>query len=354
MTENNIKDILYSLGAEISYDDVDYMITNTVCHCGNKNKLYYYKESGMFYCYTNCGSMDIIELVKNHFEYEDDEFYKCLEYICNIANIEFRKQGFGNKKLKTISDFEFIRKYNKISKKTNEDINVKHIQVYNEDILKTFQSFYYDGWVNEGISINTMRKFEIKYCVAKQQIIIPHRNISNQLIGVRARNLLPESIETSGKYIPFNRGSFYYKHPLGENLYGLNLNINHIIKHKKIMLVEAEKSVMQTDTMFTGDNFTVALCGSNFTTIQRDIILNLILNHDVKEIIFALDKQYEKSDTEEYEKWIVKIKKMVDNLSTITKVSVILDNSNLLNYKDSPTDKGKDTFLKLYDTRIII
>ncbi len=39
------------------------------------------------------------------------------------------------------------------------------------------------------------------------------------------------------------------------------------------MLVEAEKSVLQTDTMFGDKNFTVALCGSNLTDYQKESFL---------------------------------------------------------------------------------
>ena len=49
------------------------------------------------------------------------------------------------------------------------------------------------------------------------------------------------------------------------------------------VLVEAEKSVFQTDTMFEEDNFTVALCGSNLTDYQKGMILML----GVREVIVA-------------------------------------------------------------------
>ncbi len=64
------------------------------------------------------------------------------------------------------------------------------------------------------------------------------------------------------------------------------------------MLVEAEKSVFQTDTMFGEDNFTVALCGSNQPIIKKGMILML----GVREVIVALDKQYETIDSDECKK----------------------------------------------------
>lgn len=117
------------------------------------------------------------------------------------------------------------------------------------------------------------------------------------------------------------------------------------------MLVEAEKSVLQTDTMFGDKNFTVALCGSNLTDYQKGIILML----GVREVIVALDKQYETLDSDECKKWAKHIKdKIIDKLSAYVVVTVIWDTSNLLGYKDSPTDKGKETLLELMDNKIYV
>lgn len=117
------------------------------------------------------------------------------------------------------------------------------------------------------------------------------------------------------------------------------------------MLVEAEKSVFQTDTMFGEDNFTVALCGSNLTDYQRGLILML----GVREVIIALDKQYQTLDSEECKKWAKHIKdKIIDKLSAYVVVTVLWDSNDLLDYKDSPTDKGKETLLRLMDQKIYV
>ena len=106
------------------------------------------------------------------------------------------------------------------------------------------------------------------YSTWQQKIIIPHFDVNNHLIGVRGRSLIDEDIELFGKYTPFKVGRRFYNHSLGQNLFGLNHNMKAIQEKRKIMLVEAEKSVFQTDTMFGEDNFTVALCGS-FPTPAR-------------------------------------------------------------------------------------
>ena len=115
--------------------------------------------------------------------------------------------------------------------------------------------------------------------------------------------------------------------------------------------IEAEKSVFQTDTMFGEDNFTVALCGSNLTDYQKGMILML----GVREVIVALDKQYETIDSDECKKWAKHIKdKIIDKLSPFVTVSVLWDTNDLLEYKDSPTDRGKETLLQLMENKIYV
>jgi hypothetical protein len=139
-----------------------------------------------------------------------------------------------------------------------------------------------------------------------------------------------------------------YKHPLGENLYGLHLNKDCILRKHKVMLVESEKSVMQCDTMFGKDNFTLALCGSNLTKAQIKLLRGL----EVNKVILALDKQYQSVGDEEYIRWVKHLNDIAVRLNPYFKVVVILDLDNNLSYKDSPTDRGKDTLLKLINNNV--
>lgn len=347
LTEDNIRDILTILGADFFYEDDDMWITDTICHGGTKPKLYYYKDSKMFHCYTECGQMDIISLVMNVKGYEPTEIYKVINWIYIKLNIDNCYYGFG--KTEQISDWEFINKYKKASK--IHPIEYKPLSYYDKKILRIFTEIYTQEWIDEGISIESMKKYGILYSLWQQKIIIPHYDVSNNLIGIRGRSLLEDDIELFGKYQPFRVGKRFYNHPLGMNLFGLNKNITTIQRKSKIMLVESEKSVLQTDTMFGDDNFTVGLCGCNLTSYQKGLILML----GVKEVIVALDKQYEDLDSDECKKWAKHIKdKIVTPLAPYVTVSVLWDTTGLLNYKDSPSDKGKETLLKLMENKIYV
>ncbi len=78
-------------------------------------KLYYYKDSMSFHCYTECGQLDIIGVVMGYKDYEQEEFQKAINWICVKLNLDNCEYGFG--KQEQISDWEFIRKYKKSSKK---------------------------------------------------------------------------------------------------------------------------------------------------------------------------------------------------------------------------------------------
>ena len=261
LSEDDIRKLLAEMGATFYYEDDDMWITDTICHHGTKPKLYYYKDSKSFHCYTECGQMDIIGVVMGYKGYEQEEFQKAINWICIKLNIDNCEYGFG--KQEQISDWEFIRKYRRTAKK---EIETKPLIPYDKSILRIFQKLYTQDWIKEGISIETMEKYNIMYSTWQQKIIIPHFDINNQLIGVRGRSLVDEDIDLFGKYTPFKVGRRFYNHSLGQNLFGLNHNMKTIQTKRKIMLVEAEKSVFQTDTMFGEDNFTVALCGSNLKT----------------------------------------------------------------------------------------
>lgn len=46
--------------------------------------------------------------------------------------------------------------------------------------------------------------------------------------------------------------------------------------------------------------------------------------------------------------------KIVDKLSPFVTVSVLWDTNDLLEYKDSPTDRGKETLLQLMENKIYV
>jgi hypothetical protein len=349
ISESDVITVLKLLGAKTFTDTKEAIITETVCHKGHSHKLYYYKESRMFHCYTDCGdNFDIIELVKRNKKYVKINF--AIQWIATQLGIDTYTYGFQkNEKIDIINDWDFINEYIN-RKQRKKELNI--LSEINKNVLNIYQDMYLEDWINEGISIKSMKKYEIKYSTLKQKIIIPHKDIDNRLVGIRARATIAEEVELYGKYAPMTdfKGNMF-SHPLSQNLYGLGINKETIKQKKKVMLVESEKGVLQTDTMFGNKNFTVALCGNTLSNTQRDMLLSL----GIEEVIIGLDRQYKEVGDVEYEKWSKHIRdRIISKLAPYVRVYVIWDTESILGYKDSPTDCGKDKLLYLMKNKIYV
>lgn len=336
----DIINILKILGGEpalLSRGSGDVIVSKTICHRGgDSRKLEYYVDSGYFHCYTKCGdTFDIIELVCR---VRKCKMYDAINFIALKCGISTLRYGFGNEQevLGRVSDWDFI---DDLCDKPTPHRTLK-IDYYNKEVFNTFLHFGHDSWVKDGISVNSMKKYEIMYCVAKQCIIIPHYDILGGLMGIRRRAILDDDVEM-GKYTPFFDGRTLYSHPLSQNLYGLHLNLEAIVRQEAIVLFEGEKSVLQLDTFYGEDNISTALCGNNLSNIQRDIIVEL----GVKDVYVALDKQFHDDDGEAQKQWAKHIReRIVNKLAPYCNVFILWDKEGRIGYKDSPSDRGKEIY----------
>lgn len=117
------------------------------------------------------------------------------------------------------------------------------------------------------------------------------------------------------------------------------------------ILENTEKSCLKYASYFGQESdISVACCGSNLINYQVKLLMSL----DVKEIIIALDKQFQKIGDEEWQKWVIKLKTLYNKYGSYINVSYLFDKEELLGYKDSPIDCGKEVFLELFKRRIRI
>lgn len=337
LTTEDVDRLIYSFGGTKGADLDEYNIYSTVCHNHDgtgKHKLYFYKNSKTFYCYTGCQSLDIIGLVESALELD---FKKSISYLSDFLNIQntLAPVGFGK-----------ILSLKPVEKQEQEDIEVI-LPTFDNNILNLFMKFNCPEWLSEGISPETMSKYSIMYYLDQHKIIIPHYNIEGELVGIRGRALLKEDLDKGQKYMPVYIGDKGYTHSLMNNLYGLNLTKQTIEKIKKVIVFEGEKSVLLMDTFYGEFNCSVAVCGSKIHKSHARILNEL----GVEEVVIAFDKQYR--NLHEKDLWRKKIYKSLKYLLPFCKVSVIWDDieNGLLAYKDSPVDKGKEIFKKLLQSR---
>jgi hypothetical protein len=118
---------------------------------------------------------------------------------------------------------------------------------------------------------------------------------------------------------------------------------------KKAFVFEGEKSCLLFRSYFGEENdLSVACCGSSFINYQAW----LLINQGAEEIIICLDKQFKAIGDNEFEKLVKNLKNIHKKYGAYTNISYCFDKGELLGYKDSPIDKGKDIFLELYKRRV--
>lgn len=339
---DDIVKLLNTLGSELYRENDNELIFYTICHNSNvydaSPKLYFYKDSKQFRCFTHCNNMSLFDLIM---KVKDCTFIESIKYIKETLNLGINKKpkkGFGS--------------YKPSVTKVIHEVEIEQLPIVNKPYVYTiFSDAHIPEWENEGISYETLTKYNIRLDKEKNRIIIPHFDIDNRLIGIRTRLLDPIAAEKYGKYIPLFYGDYGYAHPLGKNLYGLNYNKQNIKLTKKVQVWEGEKSTLITDTMFGKNSISVSICGSSFSKMQMKMLLDL----GVEEVIMCLDKQYDNKQ-EEIE-WYNKIRKMVKPLiDEGIKVTTIWDDleNGLLEYKMSPVDAGIKIFKELVKNRIEI
>lgn len=338
-TIEEIIKIVTTLGSqEPQKDSSNNLIFQTVCHNHNSGsyKLYYYTDSNMFHCYTHCGdSFNIYELVARNKGYTlPQDFGIVVEHINSILGIGNQLTGFRNKRKRTIDEYDLFNRY----LNRNQSLNNPQLTYYPKDLINFYSKIYPVEWLNEGITSKAMDKFNIRFDIAHNKIIIPHYDKNNNLIGIRGRALNPEDIALGQKYMPVTIEKTTYKYPTAYNLYGLNFTYKAIQKHKKAIIFEAEKSVLKCESIYGDNNFAVACCGSNISNYQRDLILNL----GIKEVFIAMDKEYHEIDTNESDNYSERILTLCNKFTPYVTTYVLWDIDSLLDYKDSPCDQGQE------------
>lgn len=338
LDDNKVKQLLDSF--HIPYQDKgSYILMPTVCHHASVDdasmKLYYYKNSHIFQCYTECGPQNIFKFLKNYYETRGivyDWYTDVLQVILNCSNI--------NERISNPNQYHSIQDNYSPKKERRE------LPAYPPGILDVFIKYYPIEWLNDGISKAAMDKYNIRFSPTQNKIIIPHYDAAGRLVGIRGRALNEWEIENVGKYLPVQIENKWYSHPLGLNLYGLNMTKENIRKSGIAYIFESEKAVLQCDG-FAAPNKAAAVCGSKLNKYALDI---LIRECHPREIVICFDQEELPGESHYFHK----LYDLCQKYSAYSNFSFIYDKENLLNLKDSPSDRGEAIFNRLLETRVHI
>lgn len=355
LTQENIYDLLSEWGGEPTYTSFG-IISATICHnpAGEgSRKLYWYRNTDLFRCYSGC----------------EDPVYDIFQLTCKIAAIQWhvnyelndavrwiaQKFGFSGTEVDApeegLEDWKILENYERLQELEIQKGNVT-LKEYDSSILSRFNyNIKIDPWLKEDISQEILDQAMIGYYPGGDQITIPHFDQNNRFIGLRGRALSEQEAELYGKYRPLRVNNELYNHPLGFNLYGLNWAKDNIKIIKKAIVVEAEKSVLKYCSYFgLENNICVACCGSSLSAYQ----INLLIEAGAQEIIIGYDRQFKELGDEEYTRLRNNLLKIRDKFKNDAIISFIFDKAKITDYKASPLDHGKETFLTLYSKRITL
>ena len=219
-------------------------MSSTICHnpAGEgSRKLYYYSNSGLFQCFTNCGSFDIFELIIKVFNIQYDKEIDLNAAIRYVA-AKFGIAGEYVVEDDSTEDWRIFESYSRIQEIEDKDYSVQ-LKEYDSTILNNLNyNIIIQPWLDEGISQEVIDYTHIGYYPGADQITIPHYDALGRFVGLRGRAMAEEDAERWGKYRPIRLNKVtQFNHPLGMNLYGLNWAKDTIPILNKAIIFESER-----------------------------------------------------------------------------------------------------------------
>lgn len=306
-------------------------------------KLIFYKDTSIYMGFSAGMSYDIISLTQRRLSLlkQPSSFIDAINFILSVTGKEIDSVQRLTKP--HIYDWEaslgkFVR-----FRRTGTTLTT-----YDDTILSQLSQSIPQAWLDEGISDDTLVKYQIGYYKRLNATTIPCRDKQGNLIGIRCRHWRPEEIE-QGKYRPLLLldGVTSFKFPTNEVFFGINYNWPEIERTGKVMLVESEKAVMKLDTIYKEHNVALGMFGSNLGLKRRNELIKLGVNH----VVYVPDNDWIGLGDGAHQEWEDKVVRFCKQFDGYAKVEIVWDNLDLLGAKENATDKDEDTWWQLYEAR---
>lgn len=292
--------------------------TNCPRHRDDTPSLIVYSNNNTYYCYS-CHKYG--KIFNWFMDFEGLSFDDSIVKLSNLSGCKY-------KQFKQCSSMSFFKQCRDVFayKKTQE----KHTQI-NKNIFNSYSSQLPQEWIDEGISVEQLKKFNIKIDNNSNRIVYPVFDDDFNLIGVKGRTRNPNYKELNiPKYIN------YYKITTGDFFIGMKENIDNIKRTNTVIIFEGIKSVMKVGDW--GYTNAVATETSHLNDGQAEILIK----RGIKNIIFAYDSDVSEED----------IIKSCNKVKLFANVFYIKDVNNLLDDKMSPCDKGRAVFEELLKAKV--
>lgn len=306
-------------------------------------KLIFYKDTSIYMGFSAGMSYDIISLTQRRLSLlkQPSSFIDAINFILSVTG-------------KEIDSVQRLTKTHVYDWQTDLEKFIRFrrtgttLTTYDDTILSQLDQSIPQPWLDEGISEDTLIKYQIGYYDRLNATTIPCRDKQGNLIGIRCRHWQPDEIE-QGKYRPLLLldGVTSFKFPTNEVFFGINYNWPEIERTGKVMLVESEKAVMKLDTIYKEHNVALGMFGNNLGLKRRNELIKLGVNH----VVYVPDNDWIGRGDETYQEWEDKVIRFCKQFGGYAKVEIVWDNLGLLEAKENATDKDEDTWWKLYDAK---
>ena len=280
-------------------------------------------EKGFWYDFSSGLGGNLIDFVM---KYHDVNLPKAVNILKQYAGIDDSGETVGER----LSASKVARKY----RCTKKNRNVATSKELRQNIMSRYE-FRKDKlklWADEGISWDAMKHFLVMYNSFDDRIVYPVRDMEGKIISICGRTCDPDF-----KKKKIRKYTYYQEIGTVDTLYGFSDNADDIMREREIILFEGAKSVMMA--WGWGIRNTSAILTSHLSDNLFDYLVKLASFHGIG-IVFALD-----SDVD------IEKDANICRLCSYARVEWIWNYGNLLNAKDSPVDRGKEIFDKLYKER---
>jgi DNA primase len=255
----------------------------------------------------------------------DCAFTQASKWIHEQLGLEYLSYSKEKDKPKKANPLDIFTKHKK------HRCDVGELQLIDNEILCDFIPYCHITWIKEGITPNIAEEFGIGYSEKRKRIIIPHRywgGGENDFVGIIGRTILSQEmidLFDIPKYFPIKA---YSK---SQNIYGLNENYKGIQSKNRVVVYEAEKSVLKRASRL--DRTGVSVCCHSISETQVKILIGLKVN-----VVIAFD-----SDVPEELIW-----QECEKFYHTQDIYYIFDSYGVLKEKQSPADTREDVFKFLW------
>lgn len=308
-----------------NYDVAKYGNEECMVHCPKHRdehaSLSINAKTGNFYCHScHRGGGPIQWFMKM----EDLSFAQAVDKLSELTGLEVRK-------VYKPSSLKFF----------NELKSIDETQIYVPPERQLLTEDYYDQfeippdgepseWIQEGIPQEMIWKYDIRLDLKGNRIVYKVYDSKDNFIGVKGRTRF-----SNYKILGLTKYINYQKIAKTDYLQGMHENRQNILESGECIILEGLKSVMKVD----GFGYNNAVSAE--TSVLNDDQARILIELGCHDIVFAFDQDVSFADA----------LKSVQKVKHWANCYVVYDREGLLQPKDSPCDRGKEIWDRLYKER---